>query len=89
MDKHKDEMTDNEKKRRKQAKKREKAFKMKEGKGSSIVKDIVDGINATRGINPSQASEYEKGNVADDCGSPFRSQVGVKLFDNGYGSDSD
>ena len=89
MEKEKDKMTEEEKKLRKRAKKREKVFKMKEKKGECVVKDIVDGINATKGINPSQASQYERGDVVDNGGAPFCSQLGVKRFENGYGSDSD
>lgn len=89
MEKDKSEMTGEEKALRKKAKKLEKVFRSKEGKGDGQVRDIIDGINASRGIAPSQASAYERGDVADNSGNPFCSQVGVKLFSNGWGSDSD
>ena len=52
-------------------------------------KRIVEGIlMATRGITPSQASEYEKGGKKDERGEKFSSQDCLKMYEEGYESDS-
>ena len=84
MDLPKSELTKEQRAERKKAKRLDKSLEQNESRR----KRIVEGILATRGITPSQASEYEKGGKKDERGEKFSSQDCLKMYEEGYESDS-
>jgi len=84
-EKDKTELTANEKRERKAAKKTAKSMTRR----NDDYKDVVDGWNATDGITSSQVSLYEKGEVTNKKGGKFCSQDACRKYRNGDETDSD
>lgn len=85
MDKSKDALTKEEKKKRKGAKKSGVSMRRHEGE----YKDIISGMLVTDGVRLSQASAYEKGEATNKHGLKFCSQKAVEMYRNGTETDSD
>ena len=84
MDVKKSDLTPDQKKERKEAKKTAKSMRRNKDK----YKSIVDGRIATDDISASQASQYERGNVVNKKGAKFISQEAVEKYREGHQTDS-
>jgi hypothetical protein len=85
MDTDKDDLTAEQKKQRKRARKTSKSMAKRDSSYENVVAEIL----ATDGVPLSQATAYEKGSVSNQKGSKFYSQDALKQYRNGVETDSD
>ena len=85
MDMDKDDLTVEQKKQRKRAKKTSKSMAKRDNGCENVVAEML----ATDGVPLSQATAYEKGSVSNQKGSKFCSQDALKQYRNGVETDSD
>ena len=84
MDTEKNDLTAEQKKQRKRAKKTYKSMAKRDSSYESVVAEML----ASDGVALSQATAYERGSVSNQKGSRFYSQDALKKYRNGVETDS-
>ena len=88
MDKSKDDVSKGAKKLRKSSKRTCKSIrKLERDTDENGLQDIMQGMLKTDGINMSQGSKYERGEIKSNKGVNFCSQKYVEYYQRGYETD--